>query len=173
VTEDPGAPGKEVVLRFIHRAPRCAERPFIALNCAVLPEQWLDPSCSAMSAAPSGAHAARAGKVEQASGGMLFLDEVAEMSSPVQAGSCRSASSRSRLRLGLFEIVLPPLRERPEDILVLAEAFLDEIGRGVGRVRPPACRKTRVTGSWARGVTAAVYEGTTAVWSAREYLAEE
>ena len=36
-------------------------------------------------------------------------------------------------RLGVFEIVLPPLRERPDDILVLAEAFLDEIGRGVGR----------------------------------------
>jgi transcriptional regulator with PAS, ATPase and Fis domain len=50
-------------------------------------------------------------------------------------------------RLGVFEIVLPPLRERPEDILVLAEAFLDEIGRGVGLSPPPGSPKTRGTGS--------------------------
>jgi transcriptional regulator with PAS, ATPase and Fis domain len=51
----------------------------------------------------------------------------------------------SSYRLGVFEIVLP-LRERQDDILVLVEAFLDKIERGVGG-RPPGSRKTRGTGS--------------------------
>src|SRR5215510_5932979 len=163
--------GKEVVARFIHRASPRAERPFVALNCAALPEQLLESELFGFErGAFTGAHASRAGKVEQAAGGILFLDEVAEMTPPVQAkflrllqerefqrlgGSMtlradvrviaatnrdpRVAMERGTLRedlyyrLGVFEITLPPLRERPDDILVLAEAFLDDIGRTVGR----------------------------------------
>jgi len=163
--------GKEVVARFIHRASRRAERPFIALNCAALPEQLLESELFGYErGAFTGAHTARTGKVEQTSGGVLFLDEVAEMSPPVQAKFLRLLQEREfqRLggsqtlradvrviaatnrdprvamergtlredlyyRLGVFEIVLPPLRERSGDILMLAEAFLDEIGRGIGR----------------------------------------
>jgi len=170
VTGESGT-GKEVIARFIHRASRRAERPFVALNCAALPEQLLESELFGHErGAFTGAHASRAGKVEQASGGILFLDEVAEMTPPVQAkflrllqerefqrlgGSMtlradvrviaatnrdpRVAMERGTLRedlyyrLGVFEITLPPLRERPDDILVLAEAFLDDIGRTVGR----------------------------------------
>jgi len=170
VTGESGT-GKEVIARFIHRGSRRAERPFVALNCAALPEQLLESELFGHErGAFTGAHASRAGKVEQATGGILFLDEVAEMTPPVQAkflrllqerefqrlgGSMtlradvrviaatnrdpRVAMERGTLRedlyyrLGVFEITLPPLRERPDDILVLAEAFLDDIGRTVGR----------------------------------------
>jgi transcriptional regulator with GAF, ATPase, and Fis domain len=163
--------GKEVVARFIHRASRRAERPFVALNCAALPEQLLESELFGFErGAFTGAHAPRAGKVEQAAGGVLFLDEVAEMSPPVQAKFLRLLQEREFQRLGgsqtlradvrvvaatnrdprvamergtlrddlyyrlsVFEIPLPPLRDRLDDILVLAEAFLDEIGKGIGR----------------------------------------
>jgi len=163
--------GKEVIARFIHRASRRAERPFVALNCAALPEQLLESELFGHErGAFTGAHASRPGKVEQASGGILFLDEVAEMTPPVQAKFLRLLQEREfqRLggsqtlradvrviaatnrdprvamergtlredlyyRLGVFEITLPSLRERPDDILVLAEAFLEEIGKSIGR----------------------------------------
>ena len=170
VTGESGT-GKEVIARFIHRASRRAERAFVALNCAALPEQLLESELFGHErGAFTGAHASRPGKVEQASGGILFLDEVAEMTPPVQAKFLRLLQEREfqRLggtqtlradvrviaatnrdprvamergtlredlyyRLGVFEITLPPLRERPDDILMLAEAFLDEIGKSVGR----------------------------------------
>jgi transcriptional regulator with GAF, ATPase, and Fis domain len=163
--------GKEVVARYIHRASPRARRPFAALNCAALPEQLLESELFGYErGAFTGAHTARAGRLEQAAGGVLFLDEVGEMSPPVQAKFLRVLQEREFQRLGgsatiradvrviaatnrdprlamergtlredlyyrlsVFEITLPPLRERPEDILLLAEAFLEEIGRGVGR----------------------------------------
>src|SRR5215510_6926433 len=170
VTGESGT-GKEVIARFIHRASRRAERPFVALNCAALPEQLLESELFGHErGAFTGAHASRAGKVEQASGGILFLDEVAEMTPPVQAKFLRLLQEREFQRLGgshtlradvrviaatnrdprvamergtlredlyyrlsVFEMTLPALRERPDDILVLAEAFLEEVGRNIGR----------------------------------------
>ena len=113
---------------------------------------------------------AKPGQIELASGGVLFLDEVSEMTLSAQAKFLRVLQEREFQRLGgtrmlkadvrviaatnrdprramesgafredlyyrlsVFEIHLPPLRERPEDILVLAEAFLAEIGKSVGR----------------------------------------
>ena len=163
--------GKEVVARCIHRGSPRAEGPFVALNCAALPEQLLESELFGHEkGAFTGALAAHPGKIEQASGGVLFLDEVGEMSPAVQAkllrvlqereyqrlGSVRTLKADMRVlaatnrnlraaaaqgtfredlyyRLAVFDIPLPALRERPEDILVLVDAFLEEIGRSVGR----------------------------------------
>jgi transcriptional regulator with GAF, ATPase, and Fis domain len=163
--------GKEVVARFIHRASGRAEGPFVALNCAALPEQLLESELFGHEkGAFTGALASRPGRIEQAAGGVLFLDEVGEMSPSVQAKFLRVLQEREYQRLGgtrplkadvrvlaatnrnlkaalsdgtfredlyyrlaVFEIALPPLRERREDILLLAKAFADDIGRSIGR----------------------------------------
>jgi transcriptional regulator with GAF, ATPase, and Fis domain len=173
--------GKEVVARFIHRGSPRASGPFVALNCAALPENLLESELFGHEkGAFTGAAAARAGAVEQAEGGVLFLDEVGEMSRPVQAKFLRVLQEREFQRLGatrpqraevrvvaatnrdlaaairrgefredlyyrlqVFEIALPPLRERPDDILPLAESFLEEIGQVVGRPAAGISREAR------------------------------
>jgi len=163
--------GKEVVARFIHRGSPRAGGPFVGLNCAAIPETLLESELFGFEkGAFTGAIAARAGRIEQAAGGVLFLDEVGEMTPAVQAKLLRVLQEREYQRLGgtrtvkadvrivaatnrdleaalargefredlyyrlrVFEIRLPPLRERREDILPMAEAFLEEIGSVVGR----------------------------------------
>ena len=163
--------GKEVVARFIHRGSPRAEGPFVGLNCAALPETLLESELFGHEkGAFTGAIATRPGRIEQADGGVLFLDEVAEMSPAVQAKLLRVLQEREYQRLGgtrpikadvrviaatnrdlvgsiargqfredlyyrlrVFEIPLPPLRERRRDIRLLAEAFLEEVGSLVGR----------------------------------------
>ena len=163
--------GKEVVARAIHTASPRSARPFFAINCAALPEQLLESELFGYErGAFTGALQSRAGKIEQAAGGVLFLDEVAEMSPSVQAKFLRVLQEREFQRLGgsriqkadvrviaatnrdiagalasgqfredlyyrlkVFEISLPPLRDRRDDILPLAEAFVEDIGRSVGR----------------------------------------
>jgi transcriptional regulator with GAF, ATPase, and Fis domain len=163
--------GKEVVARFIHNASPRKDGPFVALNCAALPEQLLESELFGHEkGAFTGALSARAGKIEQAAKGVLFLDEVGEMSPAVQAkflrvlqerefqrvGGSRTLSADVRVlaatnrdlkaaiargtfredlyyRLAVFDIALPPLRERREDIGLLTDAFLESIGRSVGR----------------------------------------
>jgi transcriptional regulator with GAF, ATPase, and Fis domain len=163
--------GKEVIARYIHRGSPRAGGPFVALNCAALPEQLLESELFGYErGAFTGAQVARPGRLEQAAGGVLFLDEVGEMTPPVQAkflrvlqerefrrlGGSKTLKANVRIiaatnrdpraamtsgalredlyyRLGVFEIVLPPLRDRPEDIQLLADAFLQEVGASVGR----------------------------------------
>jgi transcriptional regulator with GAF, ATPase, and Fis domain len=163
--------GKEVVARFIHHASRRSHGPFIAINCAALPDQLLESELFGYDrGAFTGAVGSKPGRIEQASGGVLFLDEVGEMAPTVQAkllrvleerefmrlGSTRLLHADIRViaatnrdlhgamqrgefredlyyRLGVFEIALPPLRERLHDILELADMFLQEIGESVGR----------------------------------------
>jgi transcriptional regulator with GAF, ATPase, and Fis domain len=163
--------GKEVVARFLHRGSARKAGPFVALNCAALPEQLLESELFGHEkGAFTGALAARAGKIEQAAGGVLFLDEVGEMSPAVQAKFLRVLQEREYERLGgsrtmkadmrvlaatnrnlkaaiaqgsfredlyyrlaVFDIALPPLRDRSEDVPLLVEAFLEEIGRTIGR----------------------------------------
>jgi transcriptional regulator with PAS, ATPase and Fis domain len=166
--------GKEVIARFIHRASTRQKGPFIALNCAALPEQLLESELFGYErGAFTGAHQAKAGQIELATGGVLFLDEVAEMSPSAQAKFLRVLQEREFQRLGgtrvlkanvrivaatnrdlrkavdrkefredlfyrlqVFDIKLPPLRERAADILPLSDAFLHDIGRMFGH--PPA-----------------------------------
>ncbi|MGE0639431.1 MAG: sigma 54-interacting transcriptional regulator [Thermoanaerobaculia bacterium] len=170
VTGESGT-GKEVVARFLHRGSPRARGPFVALNCAALPEQLLESELFGHErGAFTGALQARTGRIEQAAGGLLFLDEIGEMAPALQAkllrvlqerefqrvGGSRTLKADVRVvaatnrdprramergefredlyyRLSVFEIHLPPLRERPDDILVLAEAFLEEIGASIGR----------------------------------------
>jgi transcriptional regulator with GAF, ATPase, and Fis domain len=165
--------GKEVVARFLHRGSSRKQGPFIALNCAALPEQLLEAELFGYErGAYTGATQSKPGQLEQAAGGTLFLDEVAEMSPSAQAKFLRVLQEREFQRLGgtrvlrtdarviaatnrdlpraiaggqfredlyyrlnVFAIRLPPLRDRRDDILPLSEAFLTEIGRGLGR--PP------------------------------------
>jgi Nif-specific regulatory protein len=163
--------GKEVVARAIHAASPRAGKPFLAINCAALPEQLLESELFGYErGAFTGALQSRSGKIEQAAEGVLFLDEVAEMSPSVQAKFLRVLQEREFQRLGgsrvqkadvrviaatnrdlaaalesgdfrddlyyrlsVFGIGLPPLRERREDILLLAAAFAEEIGKTVSR----------------------------------------
>jgi len=170
--------GKEVVARWIHRhSPRKAG-PFVALNCAALPETLLESELFGYErGAFTGAQVAKPGQIELAAGGVLFLDEVSEMSPSAQAKFLRVLQEREFYRLGgtrpvranvrviaatnrdlceavedgafrqdlfyrldVFDIHLPPLRERPADIPLLAAAFLEDIGRSLGR---PAAALTR------------------------------
>jgi two-component system response regulator FlrC len=166
--------GKEVVARFLHRGSPRNGGPFIALNCAALPEQLLEAELFGYErGAYTGATQSKPGQLEQAAGGTLFLDEVAEMSPSAQAKFLRVLQEREFQRLGgtrvlrtdtrvvaatnrdllrgiangqfredlyyrlnVFAIRLPALRDRRDDILPLSDAFLNEIGRGLGR--PPS-----------------------------------
>jgi transcriptional regulator with GAF, ATPase, and Fis domain len=93
--------GKEVVARLLHRGSRRRQGPFIALNCAALPEQLLEAELFGYErGAFTGATQSKPGQLEQASGGVLFLDEVGEMSLPAQAKFLRVLQEREFQRLG-------------------------------------------------------------------------
>jgi transcriptional regulator with PAS, ATPase and Fis domain len=163
--------GKEVVARFIHRVSPRRSGPFIAINCAALPEHLLESELFGYErGAFTGAHQSKPGQIELASGGVLFLDEVSEMSPAAQAKLLRFLQEREFQRLGgtrlqkanvrviaasnrdlrqaveagafredlyyrlqVFDIPIPPLRERASDIPLLAETFLRNLGRSWNR----------------------------------------
>jgi len=164
--------GKEVVAHAIHDASPRAARPFVAVNCAALPETLVESELFGYEkGAFTGAAAAQKGRFEMADGGTLFLDEVAELSPAAQAKLLRVVQERQfervggrrtvtvdvrivaatnrdveeavrsgafRLdlyhRLSVVMIVLPPLRERREDIPALADHFLRVLGEENGRL---------------------------------------
>ncbi|MGC8762639.1 MAG: sigma-54-dependent transcriptional regulator [Acidobacteriota bacterium] len=163
--------GKELFARAIHAAGPRRDHPFVAVNCAAIPESLLENELFGHEkGAFTGAHAAAVGKVEYAHGGTLFLDEIGEMGPALQAkllrvieektftrvGSARPIQVDVRVicathrdlsamvregafredlyyRLGAFPIRIPPLRERPEDIPLLAEHFLGLFRKETGR----------------------------------------
>lgn len=93
--------GKEVVARHIHRVSGRHAGPFVALNCAALPEQLLESELFGYErGAFTGAQQAKPGQIELASGGVLFLDEVGEMSASAQAKMLRVLQEREFQRLG-------------------------------------------------------------------------
>jgi len=93
--------GKEVLARFIHRNSRRADGPFVAVNCAAIPESMLEALLFGYErGAFTGAHASYPGKFEQAQGGTLLLDEISEMPLPLQAKLLRVLQEREVERLG-------------------------------------------------------------------------
>src|SRR5215813_1522261 len=154
--------GKELVAQALHAYSRREKGPFIAINCAAIPDTLLESELFGYErGAFSGATEARPGKFELAHGGTLFLDEIGDMPLVLQSKLLRVLQEReiyrlsareprrvdvriiaatnqepeSLIRTGRFRedlyyrlnvvrITLPPLRERGEDILLLAEHFL-------------------------------------------------
>lgn len=93
--------GKEVLARFIHRQSPRANGPFIAINCAAIPENMLEAMLFGHEkGAFTGAHQSMPGKFEQANGGTLLLDEISEMALPLQAKLLRVIQEREVERLG-------------------------------------------------------------------------
>ena len=93
--------GKEVVARLIHRASPRKAGPFVAINCAALPDQLLESELFGFErGAFTSAQQQKPGQIELASGGVLFLDEVSEMSAAAQAKLLRVLQEREFQRLG-------------------------------------------------------------------------
>ncbi|WP_075215426.1 sigma-54 interaction domain-containing protein [Mongoliimonas terrestris] len=153
--------GKEVLARHVHRRSTRADKPFVSVNCAAIPENLLESELFGHEkGAFTGAVARRIGKFEEASGGTLLLDEISEMdvrlqakllralqervidrvggakpvpvdiriiatSNRVLADAVREGSFREDLlyRLNVVNLKIPPLRERPADIVALADHF--------------------------------------------------
>jgi PAS domain S-box-containing protein len=154
--------GKELMARALHRYGQRAAGPFVAVNCAALPEHLLESELFGHEKGSfTGAHRRRRGRFERASGGTIFLDEIADMSVSLQAKILRTLEEHEiervggeetvsidvrviaatnhnlaeRIQAGLFRedlyyrlavvtICLPPLRDRGDDIRVLADHFL-------------------------------------------------
>jgi transcriptional regulator with GAF, ATPase, and Fis domain len=158
--------GKEVFANLLHRMSRRASGPFVAVNCAALPDSLAEAELfGAEQGAYTGAIRARAGYFEKASGGTLFLDEIGTLCPAIQAkllrvlqvgqverlggGSCHVdvrivAATNEDLwqkactgvfrkdlyfRLATFPIVIPPLRDRRDDIPLLIGHFLRHYGK--------------------------------------------
>ena len=170
VTGESGA-GKEVVAHHIHKTSKRANGPYVAINCAAIPDTLLESILFGHEKGSfTGATKAQAGKFEQANKGTLFLDEIGEMPATLQTkllrvlqdkkieriGSTDSIQADVRIiaatnlnlqdqvkagkfredlyfRLNVFPIHVLELRERPLDIIPLAEFFLKRYSVNIGR----------------------------------------
>jgi DNA-binding NtrC family response regulator len=163
--------GKELFARALHTLGARANGPFVAINCAAIPETLLEAELFGYErGAFTGAHQRKPGKFELANRGTLFLDEIGELPPGVQAKLLRAIETRSFDRLGgtqtlqvdvrlvaatnrnlrqavaarqfredlffrlsVFPVTIPPLRERKDDIPILARFFVEKACREVGR----------------------------------------
>lgn len=163
--------GKEVFARAAHSLSKRANKPFIPINCAAIPEHLLESELFGHEkGAFTGAIKSMAGKVEMADGGTLFLDEIGDLPLPLQAKLFRFVQERviervggrrpiavdirivcatnqdlvKKITAGTFReelyyrlnevtIQIPPLRERPDDAIVLAHHFLRQFAAEQGR----------------------------------------
>jgi two-component system NtrC family response regulator len=156
--------GKELIARGMHQLSERSEEPFVAINCASIPENLLESELFGHEkGAFTGAVKTTAGKVELANRGTLFLDEIGDLGMALQAKLLRFLQERTIERIGgrkqisvdvrvisatnkdleqqiasgefredlfyrlsEFQIQVPPLRERPEDTIVIANHYLQE-----------------------------------------------
>jgi DNA-binding NtrC family response regulator/tetratricopeptide (TPR) repeat protein len=162
--------GKELVARALHESGERRTQPFVAVNCAAVPEGLLEAEFFGVVKGAATGVTAREGKFQAADGGTIFLDEIGDMGLPLQAkllrvlqegtfepvGGNRSVKVDVRLvaatnkdlatlldesgfrrdlyyRLNTVELVLPPLRERPEDIPELVRYFVTRSNHEFGR----------------------------------------
>nr|WP_280922358.1 sigma 54-interacting transcriptional regulator [Sedimentibacter acidaminivorans] len=176
--------GKELFARAIHNESKRNSKPFIAINCAAIPDQLLESELFGYEPGTftGGNKEGKAGIFEIASGGTVFLDEIGEMASHLQAkllrvlqekkvrrvGSSKEVPFDSRLitatnkkidemvknkefrldllfRINIFNINIPPLRERKEDLPILFEYFTkihsDRYGKDIVGIDQNAMRK--------------------------------
>ncbi|WP_368232930.1 lateral flagellar response regulator transcription factor LafK [Aeromonas sp. s3] len=178
--------GKERLARYIHDMSSRAGRPFVAINCAAIPESMLESILFGHNkGAFTGATGAQAGKFEQAQGGTLLLDEISELPLPLQAKLLRVLQEREVERLGSHQTIAldvriiaasnkdlrtlvvagqfredlfyrldvlpmnwPALRERPDDILPLAEYFIELHASQQGYRLSENARKQLLTYGW-------------------------
>src|SRR5271170_122985 len=181
--------GKEVLARYVHRKSHRAERPFISVNCAAIPDNLLESELFGHEkGAFTGAVARRIGKFEEANGGTLLLDEISEMDQRLQAKLLRAIQEREidrvggtmpikidiRLvatsnrdleaevkakrfredllfRLNVVNLKIPPLRERPADVIELAEYFVRKYAAANGvaaRSLSAEARRTLTLNYW-------------------------
>ena len=166
----PSGAGKEVVARALHARSRRAGKPLVAINCAAVSASLLDAELFGYKkGAFTGAATDRAGLIEAAAGGALFLDEIGDMPLAMQAALLRVLEQREVRRLGETEarpvdfrlfaathrdlaaevaagrfredllyriqevrIDVPPLRDRGDDVLLLARVFLQQLEHQLG-----------------------------------------
>lgn len=123
----PSGAGKEVMARYIHNHSRRADAPFVAINCAAIPENMLEAVLFGYEkGAYTGAHKSMPGKFEQAQGGTLLLDEISEMDLGLQAKLLRVLQEREVERLGSRESI-------SLDVRILAttnRALREEVANG-------------------------------------------
>jgi DNA-binding NtrC family response regulator len=163
--------GKELFARAVHALSGRSNGPFVAINCAAIPETLLEAELFGYErGAFTGATQRKPGRFELANRGTLFLDEIGELPMTLQGKILRALQERTFDRLGstsstkvdvrvvaatnrqlkqavaarrfredlyfrlsVFPITVPPLRERPEDIPILARHFLQEECRELGK----------------------------------------
>src|SRR5581483_9694133 len=180
VTGESGT-GKEVLARYVHSRSNRAKRPFVAVNCAAVPENLLESELFGHEKGSfTGAVARRIGKFEEANGGTLLLDEISEMDVRLQAKLLRAiqervidrvggtrpvpvdiriiATSNRNLteavregkfredllfRLNVVNLKIPALRERPADIIELAQYFAKKYAEANGVPLRPLSAEAR------------------------------
>ena len=163
--------GKELVAAGLHKASARRAAPYVAVNCAAIPETLQESELFGHERGSfTGADDRRIGRFEQANGGTLFLDEVGELSMPLQAKLLRALQEQTFYRVGgtklvrvdvrilaatnrdlrgmveagtfredlyyrlaVFDLLVPPLRDRPGDIRLLAREFANEVSERYGR----------------------------------------
>jgi TyrR family helix-turn-helix protein len=139
--------GKELVARACHAISARYSAPFLALNCAALPENLAESELFgyAPGAFTGAARGGKPGLMELANQGTVFLDEIGEMSPYLQAkllrflndGSFRRVGGDREVKVNVLNVEVPPLRERGQDILLLARYFMQQ---ACAQIQRPVCR---------------------------------